>query len=466
MKRNIWLKGAFSCGLIALLAACGGGSLTNVTNPAPPAAPQGSVFVVGTDAPLGSVLAFRITFTGLNASDGTNSVSLITQPQEVEFARLNGLRTLLDLRSVPAGTYTSITAMLATPVISFLDTTTTPPSVQTLNGTLTQSSVTVQLPQPLVVTDSGLVGLFLDFRIRNSLQVDANGQMTGAVNPTLALRAISPDAPEAMIDELRGGVVSVDVAAGTFVMQGPHGRNLTVVTDSQTQWEPGESLSTLTTTSVVEVSGHLQRQTLSLRAAEVEVLSRDRFLLGGLITDVRPPTGPATEFDLLVRTELPDLASAQPGQISAIPLNGNERFGIHHMLLPIGSRLFNAENLVAGQRVAVGGALDNSTNPPSLDARRVILHRQGLEGGWIPGSTRIISGNVGGFDFHAAGLQGNVLGRAVRVHTSERTRFINLAGLADLTGANPIRLRVVGLVLKEPAGPDAVVVAHTVEKMN
>ncbi len=459
------LRGLLACGLILSLAGCGGGSLTNVSNPVRPPA-QGSVFVIGTDAPLGSVLAFRITFTGLSASDGVNSVSLLTQPQEVEFARLNGLRTLLALNSVNAGTYTSITATLASPVISFLDTSTTPPSVGTLAGTLTQSSVTVQLRQPLVVTDSGLVGLFMDFRIRDSVQVDAGGQMTGTVNPMLVMRAIPPDAPEAMIDELRGGVVSVDAAAGTFVMQGPHGRNLTVSTDAQTKWEPGESLATLTTTSIVEVSGHLQRQTLTLRAEEVEVLSRERFLLGGLITDVRPPTGTATEIDMLVRTELPDLAGVQPGRISTVGFNGNEHFMIHHLQLPLGSRLFNAERLIAGQRVAVGGALDNSANPPALDARRVILHRQGLEGGWIPGSTQILTGNVGGFEFHAAGLQGSVLGRAVRVHTSQRTRFINLAGLADLTGTSPIRLRVVGLVLKELSGPDAVVIASAVEKMN
>ena len=60
------------------LAGCGGGSSV-----APPpggsgnVASQGTVAVIGTDAPLGSVLAFKITFTGLTASDGPNTVSLL-----------------------------------------------------------------------------------------------------------------------------------------------------------------------------------------------------------------------------------------------------------------------------------------------------------------------------------------------------------------------------------------------------
>ncbi len=217
--------------LAAALSSCGGGVSTTST---PQASKVGTSFIIGQDAPLGSVLSFQITLTGLTASDGTNTVSLITQPQDVEFAKLNGLRTLLDIKSVPAGTYTIITATISTPTIGYLDTSTSPPSVGTINGTLTQSSVTVQLNTPMVVTDSGLVGLHMDFRLGSSIQVDAAGQITGTVNPKIAFRAIPPDAPDAEIDELRGGVVSVNVAGGSFVMQGPLGRQLTVTTDSNT----------------------------------------------------------------------------------------------------------------------------------------------------------------------------------------------------------------------------------------
>lgn len=444
-----------------ILAGCGGGSVSQVAPPPSTIAPAtGEAFVVGTDAPLPSVLAFKVTFNALTVTDGVNTASLISAPQDIEFARLNGLRTLLSLQSIPVGSYTSVSATLSAPVISYLDTTTTPPSVQTLNGTLTQSTVTIPLRQPMVVTANGLVGIHLDFRLRDSIQVDGSGQITGVVNPQMAMKAIPPDAPEAELDEVRGGVVSVDVAGNSFVLQGPHGRNLTVQVDSQTQFEPGEGLNTLTTSSIVSVSGFLQRITRTLRATEVIIVSQDRFMVGGLVTDVRPATGAANAVDLLVRTEIPDLTGVQIGRISTLTLDGNELYMIHHMQLPITSLIFNRASLIRGQRLAIGGTLTGST----LDARRVVLDRQGIEGGWIPGSTNIVTGNNGAFNLNANGLTGLVFGGPVRVLTSERTRFVNLRGLQDLTGSTPIRLRVVGLVLKTPAGTP-VVVAWAVEAL-
>lgn len=453
------------CALVVVVSVammnCGGGAIVTQPNPV---RGSGSVFVVGTDAPLAAVLAFRVTFTSLSLSDGSSSAQLLAAPQEIEFARLNGLRTLLALQSVPAGTYTSATITLASPVISALDASVSPPVVQEIAGTLTQSSVTINLPQPVVVTTDGLIGLHVDFRLRQSVQVDAAGQITGQVTPNIALRAIPPDAPDAMIDELRGGVVSVNVAAGSFVMQGPHGRNLTVTTDAQTFFEPGEDLASLTTDTLVQVSGTLQRQTLTLRATEVLVISRSRFLLGGLITDVRPASGPATEVDVLVRTEIPDLAGIQPGRIGTVPFDGNEVFRIHHLHLPIGSLLFDADSLVAGQRVSIGGVLPPAGAP--LDARRVVLHRQGIEGGWVPGSTVVISGNTGSFDLRALGINGMLFGGPIQVRTSPLTRWGGgLSGLSDLNGANPIPLRVVGLVLKAPVSGNAVVIAFAVEHL-
>jgi hypothetical protein len=176
MRYSRFLRGLLAVSLAVVLASCGGG--IEIQTSLLPTNQFGTVFLSGTDAPLSSVLAFRVTLTGLTVSNGTTSASLLTQPQDVEFARLNGLRTLLDMRSVPAGTYTSITATLASPVISFLDTSTSPPSIGTLNGTLTQSSVTAQLRQPLTVADGDLIGLLMDFRLAQSLERDATSRRT------------------------------------------------------------------------------------------------------------------------------------------------------------------------------------------------------------------------------------------------------------------------------------------------
>jgi hypothetical protein len=448
--------------LTALLASCGGG---DVQTPASNLARFGTSFVVGSDAPLGSVLAFQVTFSSLNVSDGTSTAALLSAPTDIEFARLNGLRNLIDMRSIPAGTYTTLTATISSPVISFLDTSTSPPTVGTMNGTLTRSSLNIPLPQPLMVNDGDLVGLFMDFRLGQSIQTDAQGQITGVVDPKIIFRVVPPDSPEAHIDVLRGGVISVNAAGNSFVMQGPHGRALTISTDANTMWEPGEDLTSLNTNSIVEVSGSLRRGTLNLHADAVQVVSRDRFVLAGIVTDVRPASGPADHADVLVRFELPDLPNAQVGRISTVDFDGNEHFMIHHFQMPLSFFLFNRSALLPGQNISAGGAIVTTTNPPTLDTRRVTLHRQGLDGGWIPGSTNVQNGNTGVFGFRPTGLVGQLFGQPVPVHTNARTRFINLTGLADLAGANPIPLRVVGLVLKDPNSGNPIVIAWAVERL-
>ena len=67
------LKKWFSCfcalALIALLNGCGNNSSSsNHTNPQ-----SNSVFVTGTDAPLPSVVGFRVDITGLTLSDGMST---------------------------------------------------------------------------------------------------------------------------------------------------------------------------------------------------------------------------------------------------------------------------------------------------------------------------------------------------------------------------------------------------------
>lgn len=450
--------------LVALaIAGCSGGGSSVAPNP--PAARTGNVAVLGTDAPISSVLAFRITFTGLTFSGGTNTVSALSGSQEIEFARLNGLRTLLALQAVPVGTYTSVTATLSSPVISVLDTTVNPPAVTTINGTLSISSVTVNLPQPLVVTENDLTALLLDFRLRDSLQVNASGDITGAVVPTLAVRGIPPDVPDAELDDLRGGVVSVNAPAGSFVIQGPHGRNLTVDTNNQTHFEPdNESIATLDTDSIVQVSGMLQRSTLHLLASEITVISRERFLLDGLITDVRPSPGQADQIDLLIRTEIPDVADFRPGTIGTVPFNGDERFLIHRMQIPLASFLFNRSSLVEGQRVSVGGVLVTSTNPSTIDARRVVLQQQGLEGMTVPGS---FNRNEGTFLMDVSGVTGRLFGAPVKVYTSLSSRFDGPGNsrLDDLDGPQPIRIRIVGLVLLDHSTNKPVIVGRIVSRL-
>jgi len=465
MRRYSSLTFLLAFPLALTLAACGGSPETLSPPKTTATMKTGTLFVVATDAPLASVLAFQVTLTGMTLSDGSQSVAVLSEPQAVEFARLLGLRTLLGLNEVPAGTYTSVTVTLASPFIFYLDLSTAPASVQTITGQLTRSSLTVPLQPALIVGDGGLAGLHMHFDLRASLAVDAAGQLTGEVNPRLRFRAIPPEAEDAYIDELRGGVSEVELSANRFTLQTPRGRRISIRVTDQTEFDPGESLATLDSNTIVQVAGHLQLDA-SLRADAVHVLTRERFLLGGLILDPDPAVSPAQRVYLLVREELPDLTEIKVGQVAKVEFEENTRFSILHQRLPLADLLFNRGALVRGQRITVGGRLETTTSPPALHTRGVILHLQSFHGDWVPGSTRIAFGNTGSFLLRVHGLGGYLFGHPLRVRTSELTRWRGLADLEDLSGSEPIDLVVCGLLLRHSGTGEPVLVAARVVRLS
>ena len=422
------------------------------------AGPSGTVFVLGTDAPitLPSVVDFNLMLTSVTLSDGTTTANLLTAPQTVDFSRLVGRRSLLDLNSVPMGTYTKATVMLSSPVISFLDTSVSPPKISSMNGMLTQTTVTITFPQPLTLSQDGVVGLLIDFRLADSIEV-VNGQVTGNVNPMLTVKAIAAGSRQADIDDLTGTVTSANSGAGTFVIQTARGRQITVVTNNQTEFEDGASLASLTTNTIVEVSGKLDPATLNLTAEEVEVVSTDGFFLEGLITDVRPATGPATAIDVLVRREI-GASSVPLGQISTLTLNGSEMYKVRAFGLSFSTFAFDNSDLVRGQQVDIGGTVGSS-----LTVHRVVLEPQGQVGTWVPGSTSITSGNLGSFQFNDNSLAGVLFSNPIKVFTFNITDFEGISGLSALTGAQPITLKVKGLVLLDKSSGKAVILAGLVE---
>ncbi len=470
MNSKKWLAGSVLTALIAALTiGCGGGSSNSST---PEQAQSGSVFVNGTDAPLPSVLSFMVDITGITVSNGGTPVSVWSGTQTVDFARLNGLHTLLDMNSIPAGTYTTVTVTLANPQICYLNVAnpqTTPPTrptITTLNGTstpavtLTQSMVSITLASPLTVNAGDIVGLSFDFDLRQSIQVDSNGNFTGVVNPTLDLKAVTPSDSDAYIDDFVAGVVTPNASSTSFTIQGPHGHQFTVNVNDQTEWENGEGMSNLTSTSIVELSGTLDSTSGAILADTVAILSQDSFYAGGLITFVDPATGPANDFDLYVRSTLPTGTGFQSGQISTIDLTGNENYFIYWWHNKFTSLLFNSSLLVPGQHVSIGGPFSNG----DVTVKRVVLRHEGHNGAWVIGSTDV---GAGTFQFNSNGLAGVLFNGPVTVYCTPFTVFKGgLTGLGSITGNAAMNLRVVGLVLKDPISGQPVFVAHSVEQLS
>jgi Domain of unknown function (DUF4382) len=463
-----WLSAILVLAMMAAASGCGGGASSSTSSSVQQE--SGSVFVNGTDAPLPSVLSFQVDITGMTVSDGTNPpVSVLNGTQTIDFARLNGLHTLLDINSIPAGTYTSVNVTLANPEIVYLNVTnpqTTPltrPTVTTLNATtspavtLTQSSVNINLSNPLTVSAGDIIGLSFDFDLRHSIQVDSNGNFTGVVTPTLALNAVTPSDSDAYIDDFVAGVINT--GTNSFMIQGPHGHQFTVNVNDQTEWETNESIANLTSTSIVEISGSIDATSGAILADTVAILSQNSFYAGGLITYVEPATGAANDFDLYVRNVLPAGTGFQSEQISTIDLSGNENYFIYWWHNKFTSFLFNSSLLVPGQHVSIGGPFTNG----AVTVKRVVLRHEGHNGAWVIGSTDT---GAGTFQLNSNGLAGVLFNGPVTVYCTPLTVFKGgLTGLSSLTGSAAINLRVVGLVLKDPISGQPVFVAHSVEQL-
>jgi len=469
MHLKKWFSAFSALALVALLVGCSNNS-SNSNNVTPQ---SNSVFVTGTDAPLASIVGFRVDITGMTLSDGSGTpVSVLNGTQTVDFARLNGMRTLLDINTIPTGTYTQAVITLANPSIDYLNVTNpqtnppTHPTISTLDSSanskpqlsLTTSTVTINLATPLVVSTGDIDGLRFEFNIKKSVAVDGNGQLTGSITPTIDLRVITPSDADAYIDEFIAGVVSIDASGNSFMIQGPHGHQFTVNVNQQTEWEGNETINDLTTSSIVEISGTLDRTSAAFLADTVAIVSQNKFWAGGLVTYVDPPVGTATDFDMYVRNVLPSGTGFVSGQISTINLTGNEKYFIHWWHNNWGSFLFTSTGLVPGQHISIAGPFNNG----QVTVKRVVLRHSGHSGTLVVGQTNTQADT---FQFNSNGLAGVLFEGPVTVQVTPFTRFLGgLNSIQDLTGNPPLNLRVVGLVLKTNTG-SPIFLAFSVEEL-
>jgi hypothetical protein len=473
MNARKWLSGLFALALIAFAVGCGAGNMST-----PPVSQQqsGMVFISGGDAPLPSVVSFKVDIMGIAVAQGTSTpITVTTGEQTVDFAKLNGMHTLLDLNTIPAGTYDTVIVTLANPEIDYLNVTnpqTNPPTRPTISAltststppaTLSMSTVTISLTNPLVVSTGNVIGLGFEFDIAKSLAMN-NGQITGSINPTISVNAITPSDADAYIDEFIAGVTTINATGNSFTIQGPHGHAFTVNVNDQTEWEGSETISDLTMSSIVMISGTLDRTAGTFDADTVAILSQDKFFAGGLITYVDPPTGTAQDFDLYVRDVLPAGTGFNSGQISTINLNGTEKYFVYWMhnvfVNPRWSNIFfNSSLLVPGQHVSIGGPFSNGT----VTVKRVVLRHEGHTGTLVAGSANV---GTSTFQFNSNGLAGVLFNGPVTVYVTPFTRFGGgLTSLQDLTNNPTNTLRVVGVVLKDPISGQPVFVARSVTEL-
>ncbi len=456
--------------LAGALLAAGCGSNNMASNPVNPSV-TGPSFVVGTDAPMASVTSFAVQVENICAVymapiDGLSECApLISGTPTVDFARFNGLQTLLDMNDVQAGTYTQIQITLGTATIGYLNTGSGAPTIASEPTTYSNSSstytYTATLAKPLVITQSGApVGLRVDFDLAKSIEVDGSGNITGVVMPTFDVSTVGIGDAGGYIDTMVAGVVSVGTQS--FVVQGPHGEQFTINVSGTTEWGNNESISSLTTSSIVEVTGKLDMADQTMDADDVAILSQNGLYASGQVTYVTPATGAANSFDLYVRGLLPADTGLELGQIATVDLSGNENYFIARMHDQfLSTFLFNSSQLLPGQDVAIGGPATGAANAGAVTVKRVVLRHWGFDGTVV---ADLANQPPGTFQMQINGFAGVLVPQTVTVYAVGPSATMWRFGYGSMGNVNVgDKVRVVGLLLKPPVSGNTVLLAHYVD---
>lgn len=442
--------------------SCGGG---NTTMSVSPNAGSGSLTIFGGDAPLCNVVSYNVTITGatLTPQGGGALVSVLSSGQSVtvDFAALMDFQTVLNFANVPAGTYSQITLTLANSQLTVLDVTKSPPAPVSIPTTLGTSTVTVDISPALNVANAGAAGLEVDFKLLKSVQTDAQGQVTGTVNPVFQASPATPSSEHGLgeLDDLKGLVQSVTTSStnpsftGSFTLQtrGGGGPTLTVNVTSTTEFEGVSGLSALAAGTFVEVeafvdsSGNVVAKKVEVEEQENAEQKRAAFV--GLVLSVtRDANGNATQFSMFVREHHPDMSNVVPLNSSlVVNIAHDTRFktaaeGVNRAHLK-----FDPTTLGAGQSVVVHGEFQPGT-PPSLNARAVFLRLQSILGNFSKLLNAGSDGKTGGFNL--VPCSSIFQGQPISVLTFSQTAF---AGVADLNHLTPQPTLVVkGLIFFAP----------------
>ena len=209
---------------VAVFTGCGGASKT------PTVLGSGTLFTFVGDAPLCDVLTFRVPITGLtlNRTEGGGATVLSSASAfvKVNFAALQGFSTVLNVASIPEGTYNQATISFSPATMIVYDPTQDPP-VKTVSVAFSNAKPTVNIQPALTVTKGQVIGLKIDFDLRQSIELDSTGQVTGNVTPVMTMVPVTASGSQGLgeMDDVLGFIERVDSFSsnpsfvGDFAMQ-------------------------------------------------------------------------------------------------------------------------------------------------------------------------------------------------------------------------------------------------------
>lgn len=458
---------------VLALSGCGGSSFKPI-----PVIQRGTLITFIGDSPVCDVLAFRPTITGLTLTPQGGGAEVpvfvatgASAPNlPVNVADLRDSSTILNLASVPVGTYQAATVTLSNNTLVLLDETLSPP-VRTVTVTLSTKTPKGTILTPLVINPpvkdkttganvSQVSALRLDFNFLQSLGVDASGRVTGQVTPTFEMTApvASPDAGFAEIEGLRGfvqridtvsfntnfsGDIQVQLLAPTSTLAGAP--SILVNLTASTQKYGWNDLNQVGTGSFVEVDGKVD-SSANFIARGVDVQDREMTdqnkiaFIGYVLSVTKDSSGNVTQFNFYVHEEDPNPGFVVP--LDSVLIVNPSASTVYRFSSPptnFANLPFTPAAIVPGQELIVHGifTVPPRPTPPALAppstvaADKIYLKVQTLQGGFSSLLQAGSDGKTGAF--YLASCASLLQSAPVLVVTDNQTVFVNVSSLTGLT---------------------------------
>jgi Domain of unknown function (DUF4382)/Domain of unknown function (DUF5666) len=393
------------------LIGCGGSPTTRQTGAT--SGDSGQLALMGTDAPVCGVATFDVTITSatLTQQGGGTPVSVIdsSSPVAVDFASLMGFNTLLNLTNVPVGTYSQITfTFMPNPALTAFEG--NPPAPTSIPSTISPTTVTANINPPLQVSSSDISGLTLDFRLFQSIQTDSTGQITGTVDPSIAVTPAVITSVNGLgeIDDFVGIVESISTISsnsnftGSFNLRIRNTQTFQVNITNNTQFEGVSGLSDLNQGVFVEVDAMIDKDGNIVAKdveAETDTDATKAAFIGRVLSVTQDVNGDATQLTMFVRAERPDVSATVPLRSTVtVNISSTTRFRIATFGADLSAFLFNPSAIVRGQHVVVHGPFIAGTTP-AVTANLIVLRPQAAIGNFLATPSPVIGsdGKTGGY---------------------------------------------------------------------
>jgi hypothetical protein len=348
---------------------------------------NGTVSVGMTDAASDEIDSFIVDVSAIQLKKSTGAiVSVISAPVTVDLASLTSTTELMNVVTVPAGSYTSATITLDfTNATCLLAGQSTPAAIQDDHGNALTGTVTLplqfgQLPLDIQVGKHRL--LEFDFDLNQSVDVDATNNVV-QIEPTFMLHI---DGSGKKLLTL-GTLTTVNTSASSFVgtVKTLHGvvlGSLTYSTDANTIFQvdgaPGVGAAGLTllnskpTGTWIQVLGVIDPNAQKIKAQYVEAgtgtYNGGTDIIEGHIVDRvgNPPAGNNVTFTVLGRSNNSTHTTFQFDTTFTVTTN----FAATKVVRLLSSTALHTDDLNVGQHVRIFGALSgtamNATTPMSV----------------------------------------------------------------------------------------------------